>query len=212
MKQNTLYELLEVSENASQEVIEKAYKVLAKRYHPDLQKEIDKNKSEEMMKKINEAYEILIDTEKRKKYDLELAKQREEEKQNISYNSNVQNQSYDSSRKDEEIKYKQKLRKEESKQRAKLEKEYEDAYYSYLKSLGIKVKHKWTKENIKDFFIVICIMAIIITALWFIPPTHNWMVNFYEQNPILKTIIDIIVAIITGIFTGIWNFITNIFS
>ena len=55
MKQNTLYELLEVSENASQEVIEKAYKVLAKRYHPDLQKEIDKNKSEEMMKKINEA-------------------------------------------------------------------------------------------------------------------------------------------------------------
>lgn len=212
MKQNTLYELLEVSENASQEVIEKAYKVLAKRYHPDLQKEVDKNKSEEMMKKINEAYEILIDTEKRKKYDLELAKQREEEKQSISYNINAQNQSYNNSNKNEELKYEQKLRKEELKQREKLEKEYENAYYSYLKSLGFKVKHKWTKENIKDFFIVISIMAIIITALWFIPPTHNWMVNFYEENPILKTIIDIIVAIITGIFTGIWNFITNIFS
>ena len=33
----TLYEILEVSENASIEVIEKAYKVLAKKYHPDLQ-------------------------------------------------------------------------------------------------------------------------------------------------------------------------------
>mgnify|MGYP004462013251 CR=1 FL=1 len=37
MKNTTLYELLEVSENASKEIIEKAYKVLAKKYHPDLQ-------------------------------------------------------------------------------------------------------------------------------------------------------------------------------
>ena len=39
MKEKTLYEILEVSEKASQEVIEKAYKVLVKKYHPDLQKE-----------------------------------------------------------------------------------------------------------------------------------------------------------------------------
>ena len=37
MKDKTLYEVLEVSENASAEIIEKAYKVLAKKYHPDLQ-------------------------------------------------------------------------------------------------------------------------------------------------------------------------------
>lgn len=37
MKNITLYEVLEVSENASTEIIEKAYKVLAKKYHPDLQ-------------------------------------------------------------------------------------------------------------------------------------------------------------------------------
>ena len=93
-----------------------------------------------------------------------------------------------------------------------LNKEYENAYYDYLRSLGYKVKRKWSKENIKDFFIVILIMAIIITALWFIPPTHDWMVSFYEQNPILKTIIDIIIAIITGIFKGIWEFITGLFQ
>ena len=55
-------------------------------------------------------------------------------------------------------------------------------------------------------------MAGIIAILWFIPPSHDWMVNFYEENPILKTIIDVIVAIITGIFTGIWKFITGLFS
>ena len=37
MAKNTLYEILEVSENASPEVIEKAYKILVKKYHPDLQ-------------------------------------------------------------------------------------------------------------------------------------------------------------------------------
>ena len=33
------YEILQVNENASIEIIEKAYKVLAKKYHPDLQKD-----------------------------------------------------------------------------------------------------------------------------------------------------------------------------
>ena len=50
----TLYEILEVSETASKEIIEKAYKTLAKKYHPDLQETADKEKAEEMMKKINE--------------------------------------------------------------------------------------------------------------------------------------------------------------
>ena len=36
------YEILQVNENASQEIIEKAYKVLAKKYHPDLQNDMKK--------------------------------------------------------------------------------------------------------------------------------------------------------------------------
>ena len=56
----TLYEILEVSENASNEVIEKAYKVLVKKYHPDLQKPEDKEKAEAKMIQIYEAYDTLI--------------------------------------------------------------------------------------------------------------------------------------------------------
>lgn len=66
------YDELEVSKTASKEVIEKVYKVLAKKYHPDTTQEIDKQASEEKFKAISEAYEILSDNEKRKKYDLEL--------------------------------------------------------------------------------------------------------------------------------------------
>ena len=57
----TLYDILEVSEKASKEVIDKAYKVLAKKYHPDLQAEENKSKAEAKMKEINEAYNVLSD-------------------------------------------------------------------------------------------------------------------------------------------------------
>lgn len=64
----TYYEILEISENASQEVIHMAYKALCKKYHPDVYQG-DKSYAEEQMKKINEAYTVLSDVEKRKQYD-----------------------------------------------------------------------------------------------------------------------------------------------
>lgn len=219
MNKDTFYEVLEVSENASDEVIEKAYKVLAKKYHPDLQNESNRKNAENKMKKINEAYDVLGNKEKRKEYDNYLKQEREKEEQEKYNQLNYENK-YDSANAEElqeqRLKYQEKLQKEEMKQRQKMQKhlnkEYENAYYNYLKNMGYKAKHKITKESIRDFFIVLGIMILIIAILWFIPPTHDWMVSFYEQNPILKTLIDIIVAIIVGIFTGIWNFITSFFQ
>lgn len=84
------YDELEVSKKASKEVIEKVYKILAKKYHPDTTKEIDKQAAEEKFKAISEAYETLSDEEKRKKYDIEL----EQSNPTISYEAyiNVVNQ------------------------------------------------------------------------------------------------------------------------
>ena len=67
------YDLLEVSHLASKEVIEKAYKTLVKKYHPDLQNDdIHKQEAEQKMKEINEAYDIISNPEKRSSYDQEL--------------------------------------------------------------------------------------------------------------------------------------------
>ena len=89
------YDILEVNKNASPEIIEKAYKTLVKKYHPDLQDNDLKNEYEEKIKLINEAFEILSDSEKRKNYDLNL-KQTEfsiEDYNNlISENLNLKNE------------------------------------------------------------------------------------------------------------------------
>lgn len=61
------YEILGVPRNASDADIKKAFRKLAREYHPDVAK--DKKKAEEKFKEINEAYDVLSDSGKRKKYD-----------------------------------------------------------------------------------------------------------------------------------------------
>ena len=66
------YEILEVDVKASKEIIDKAFKVLAKKYHPDTQSEQKKEWAEAKFKEINEAYEVLSNEASRKDYDSEL--------------------------------------------------------------------------------------------------------------------------------------------
>ncbi|HEV2455814.1 MAG TPA: J domain-containing protein [Verrucomicrobiae bacterium] len=61
------YETLGVARSASEGEIKKAFRKLAREYHPDVAK--DKKRAEEKFKEINEAYEVLSDPAKRKKYD-----------------------------------------------------------------------------------------------------------------------------------------------
>ena len=90
-----LYDILEVSSKASKEIIEKAYKVLVKKYHPDLQQTDEgKKDAEEKIKQINEAYEILGNEEKRATYDAELEQKRSEEEQRENAQNENQNNYY----------------------------------------------------------------------------------------------------------------------
>ena len=66
MTQRDYYEILGVPRNASQEEIKSAFRRLARQYHPDVS---DAPDAEERFKEINEAYGVLSDPEKRRRYD-----------------------------------------------------------------------------------------------------------------------------------------------
>jgi DnaJ-class molecular chaperone len=63
------YTVLDVPKNAQQKDIKSAYRKLARKWHPDANPNNVKE-AEEKFKEISEAYEVLGDAEKRKKYDL----------------------------------------------------------------------------------------------------------------------------------------------
>lgn len=66
MAKKDYYDILGVDKDASSEEIKKAYRRLAKKYHPDLNKD---GGSEQKFKEISEAYEVLSDSDKRAQYD-----------------------------------------------------------------------------------------------------------------------------------------------
>lgn len=67
MEYKDYYKILGVDKDTSQNDIKKSYRKLAKKYHPDLNP--NDNKAQEKFKELNEAYEVLGDADKRKKYD-----------------------------------------------------------------------------------------------------------------------------------------------
>lgn len=182
------YGILEVNEKASQEIIEKAYKTLVKKYHPDLYSSVQKRDAEKKLKDINEAYNILSDSFLRSQYDLELQRERNNVKTN-TYNGNVQN-----------------YQKNDSRKGAKNKKQFKTEYVRKKSNVGTifgivdLIKEIWSntpkriekrKMNQTDWLAIgltIIVLLIIGVILWFIPFTNGWMRQLLFENPIFNFI------------------------
>ena len=191
----TYYEILEVSRMASKEVITKAYKVLVRKYHPDLeQDEGKKEEAKEKMVRINEAYETLSDDEKRKKYDDTIAILEEKERieketkkqqgktqnvntnvGNVNSNNNISINNIDNANNlNDDTKLQEEMqRAEEEIQMHKqniVNQMYED-YYNTLRRMGYKVVTvRPLKERIKAYVIagIVILLLILIYNIPFI--------------------------------------------
>lgn len=199
------YEILEVDKNASQEVIEKAYKTLAKKYHPDLQQGSKQNEYAEKMKIINEAYEVLSDNFKRQQYNKKL---KNEQIQNQSQSQAISQEEQERIMR-ENYQLKQQLNRMGNRQqvdegtilnmsrilneqiRTARRQAYHDAYVQDLKRRGHKVRYK---HDLKYYFKLVMAIALIILLCFFIyqiPPVKHFFSNLYNENILFQTIVDI---------------------
>ncbi len=225
------YEILEVSEKASKEVIEKAYKTLAKKYHPDLNQD-NRKEAEQKMKQLNEAYDVLISDEKRANYDNILAKKRELErrkeerkashtgstinsqssqpsddidKQFTNYNTISYSNGYYTDNEDNFYVNTAGLSEKEAKKlKEKLQERYLEAYDAYLRERGYKLKYKWTFKRIMQIVLTVIVIIVVFTILFFIPPIHDLCIELYEENIVVRLLVNLVKAIFTVIF-GIFS-------
>lgn len=203
------YEILEVSQNASKEIIEKAYKVLAKKYHPDLNPD-NKKEAEDKMKEVNEAYKVLIDDKKRENYDFILNKKQEIEQrkqsQSTTSSETVEKEpnntiSYTDDEDNFVINTNKMDKKTQKKIQRKLQERYLEAYDEYLRSHGYRLKYRWTFKRIMNVALIILVSIIVFAILYFIPPVNNLCHELYENNIGVKLIVDLIGSIIQAILS-----------
>lgn len=199
------YEILEVSEKASAEVIEKAYKALVKKYHPDLQPNENKHEAENKIKVINEAYEILSDAAKKESYDKKLNASRINQQQ--SYNQNINSQANtvnpNSSNTKKSVTYHSNKNNTTTTPKGNFNQEYynniykkayHDAYIRNLKNMGYNIIYEKTFKqkliNFASIVIAIATLIILLVILWHIPYTKNYFLKIYSENPSIKILID----------------------
>ena len=233
----TIYDLLEVNENASKEEIEKAYLRLVNEYRIDPKlSQMENDDNEVIIKKLKLAYEILSNDEKRSRYDADLAKKRAEEliknvevqnetevedvvEENENYEEKEQEDEIEESIEDDDIeepevkltneekKILQKAAKKEFKENLKkaqkadeeYNRAYNEAYNNYLRKMGYTVKEPWTFKRIRNLIIGILILIFICALIWFLPPTRKLLIQIYEENFVVKSLVDLIAMLLNAI-------------
>ncbi len=165
------YELLEVNPKASKEIIEKAYRVLVKKYHPDLYQGDEKLIAQKKVQELNEAYHVLSDNFLREQYDIELEREKENRYSNISY---------ENSRRKNNVRQENNVAENYENQG----KQHKVGTFMSLVDLSksifsnrpkIKQKRKLQKEDKMAAVITFVIVVILGIILWFIPATNGFL-------------------------------------
>ena len=217
-KVKNYYEILEVDRKASSEVIEKAYKTLVKKYHPDLQENEKQEEYEEKMKDINEAYSVLSDDYKKTEYDEQLqnttVSRVEYEKilqennelkaklenmvselyNNQNYNmSNIKNTTNNNLQNDNTISNMSRVMYENIKQaRTQAYQEaYKDAYVQDMKKKGYKIRYRHDFKYYIKFAGCLIGVILILMIIYQIPIVKKFINQLYEENKIIQSIINI---------------------
>ena len=145
--------------------------------------EKNKKAAEEKIKSLNEAYEVLSNPQKKQAYDAKLERLKKEEEQRkqveqqryVNNISNVYARQYENAQRDAE------------KNRV-INKQFKKEYKRELRRLRIE----GFIRKIVAIVSVIAVLALICFIIYIIPATNRWLHNLYENNVIIKAIVDAI--------------------
>ena len=181
------YEILEVNPKASKEVIEKAYRVLAKKYHPDLYTGDKQRYAEKKIKEINEAYNVLSDDFLREQYDNEIYNQNRVEVQGeVRTRPNVRRNYYEEQERQETMEQPAKVYKVGTfGSLFQLTKELIQNLFNKEKRKEMK---KMTQTDALAIGLTIVVILVIGIILWFLPFTNGWMRELLFENPLFNWI------------------------
>ena len=201
------YEILEVDRNASKEIIEKAYKTLAKKYHPDVQEQNQKKIAEEKMKLINEAYSVLSDENQKEEYDKQLEENiiskelyQEVVQENIELKRKIQNNATYRVQNQPNTSYsqvqnnRQTYNQQEYNQQINqaVNKAYRDAYIQDLKNRGYKIRYRKTFKEYAKNLLALILTILIFLAIVQIPFIKKFFISMYEDNIVIQILVDTI--------------------
>lgn len=200
------YEILEVNEHASQEIIEKAYKILVKKYHPDLYTGEERVYAEQKVRELNEAYQVLSDDFLKSQYDLELKKTKNENRYEFKYGTNNRTENKRATSRNDMDKNENssksamnfKWKNKENGSKNKNNVGTIGSMVGLLKELIKVVPHKGelnrekskeeSKLDLVAFGLTIVCLIIIGIILWFVPFTNGWMRQLIFENPLFSWI------------------------
>ena len=186
------YKILEICRNASQDEIKKAYRKMAKKYHPDTNSNMDQDILEEKMKEINTAYEILSDVIKKRDYDLEYDAVMQEYGNFESYHREQEKaKSYQQNSKEQESQNKENYtdQNEYRGERTEYKDDFSDfygEYDKYTREQQVEEKGLGWYCSIIVIYIVFCMYPAIGIGLWVLRLIQSF---FVKPKKIVSTLV-----------------------
>ena len=169
------YKILEVSETATSEEIEKSYERLTSKYQPESFTGEARTLVENKIEDVKEAYSILSDEFLRFQYDKEIGIARDDsniDMEEVKRKRQIQRET------EEEIAKEKKLKEVKSKPdigTAKGVMNVSRAVFDDMKNIKLS---KPSKKSVIALLLAILVFALIVTILWFLPFTHEFMRSF----------------------------------
>ena len=139
-------------------------------------------------------------TEEERRRELEEERQKEAEAKRLqelrAIEERVNQKEYEKTLKKQEALNKKEMKKAEREYKEK----YKEAYVTELRNRGYNVKYPWTWKRVKNLLIGIIATILVIVVAWQIPMVREPLIELYNENVIIKTLVDVVGSILNAIF------------